>query len=459
MKILFLYAYEYIEPIGIMALSSFLKRNNHECFFIDLVLEKDYLSAVKNIKPDIIAYSITTGRHTYYQQLNLKLKKAVSFISIFGGPHTTFFPEFIEEEGVDVICRGEGEYPLLRLVEALQTHNDYTGIQNLWVKRDGKIYRNEVGPLIEDLDSLPFIDREILNKYKHYQKQHRRVMLSGRGCPYRCSYCFNHAYNILYEGKGRIVRKRSVSNVIDELKYLVGKYDFKRFHFIDDTFILDPQWCLDFCEDYRRQIGKEFIVYTRVNLVQEELIRELKRAGCITVLYAIESGNDHIRNKILERGITKEQILNAVAIYKKYNLRTYVQNMVGIPDETMEMAIDTVKLNIKCRPDYAWCSIFQPYPRTRLWEYCKKKGYLSREEFDESYHKKSILNISHRMCFENLHHLFSITTAFPFLLPLIKIAIKLPLGFIYFIIWQLHRAYCYFFKVKWLDFSEIFIRE
>ena len=160
MKILFLYRYEYIEPIGIMALSSFLKQNGHECFFVDLVLEKDYLKVIQNIKPDIIAYSITTGKHVYYQQVNLKLKEKFNFNAIFGGPHTTFFPEFIEEKGVDVICRGEGEYPLLEFAEALQLQKDYRGIKNLWVKKDGKIYRNEVRPLIEDLDSLPFIDRE-----------------------------------------------------------------------------------------------------------------------------------------------------------------------------------------------------------------------------------------------------------------------------------------------------------
>lgn len=442
-----------------MALSAFLKQNGHECFFIDLALEKDYSRAIENIKPDITAYSITTGKHIYYQQLNLKLKKKFKFISIFGGPHTTFFPEFIEAEGVDVICRGEGEHSLLEFVEALQSNKDYTSIKNLWIKSNGKIYRNEVRPLIEDLDSLPFIDREILNRYKHYQKQHRRVMLSGRGCPYRCSYCFNHSYNTLYNGKGKIVRKRSVGNVLQELKLISEKYNPKRFHFIDDTFILDRQWCLDFCTRYQKEIDKEFIVYTRVNMVTDEIIKKLKQAGCITILYAIESGNDYIRNTILERGITKEQIFNAVAIYKKYKLRTYAQNMVGIPDETMNMVFETVEFNIKCKPDYAWCSIFQPYPGTKLWNYCKEKGYLSSEEFDESYHRKSILRIPHRMQIENLHHLFSMTVSFPFFYPFIKIIIKLPLSIFYYIVWQLHRAYSYFFKVKWLDLSEIFIKE
>jgi anaerobic magnesium-protoporphyrin IX monomethyl ester cyclase len=459
MKILFLYQYEFLEPIGIMSLSSFLKQNGHKCDFLDLSLEWDYLKAIQKISPGIIAYSITTGKHSFYQKLNLELKKKLKFFSVFGGPHTTFFPEFIKEEGVDAFCRGEGEYPLLDLVNALESGQGYTDIANLWVKKDGEIFYNEVRPLIEDLDSLPFVDRELVNKYKHYRKLHRRVILTSRGCPYRCSYCFNHSYNDLYKGKGRIVRKRSVNHVIEELKTVFKECAPKRFHFIDDTFILDENWCMDFCKRYEREIAKPFIAYTRVNLVTDEIIQNLKQAGCITVLYAIESANDYIRNRVLDRDISQEQILDAVNIYKKHKLRTYAQNMLGIPDETLDFAFQTLELNIKCKPDYAWCSIFQPYPRTKLWEYCKLKDYLSDEDYDESYHRKSILNIPHRREIENLHHLFPPTVSLPFLLPLVKILIKLPLKNLYYLIWNLHRAWCYFFKVKWIDLSEIFTLE
>lgn len=378
MKILFLYKYEYLEPIGIMTLSAFLKQNGHKCYFIDLALERNYLKEIQEINPDIIAYSITTGKHVFYQRLNVELKKKLSFFSIFGGPHATFFPEFIEEEGVDAICRGEGEYPLLELTNALESGEKHTNIQNLWAKHNGKIYYNEVRPLIEDLDSLPFVDRELVNKYKHYRRLHRRLMLTGRGCPYNCSYCFNHSYNSLYRGKGKIIRKRSVEHVIRELKTVYEKYTPKRFLFIDDIFILNEQWCLDFCNRYRREITIPFIAFTRVNLVTDEIIKNLKQAGCITILYAIESGNDYIRNKVLNRNISEQEILDAVNIYKKYRLRTFVQNMVAIPDETLDMAFETVKLNIKCKPDYAWCSIFQPYPKTNIWDYCKDKKLFNQ---------------------------------------------------------------------------------
>lgn len=441
-----------------MALAAFLKQAGFKCDFIDLAFQKDYLKEIQGIRPDIIAYSVTTGKHVFYQRINLELKKKIIFFAVFGGPHATFFPEFVQAEGVDAVCRGEGEYPLLELAQALATDTDYRGILNLWVKHNGQIYRNPVRPLIEDLDRLPFVDRQILNKYDHYKKLRRRMVLSGRGCPYHCSYCFNHAFNKLYEGKGIIIRKRSVNNLIKELKDIQVEYLPRRFQFIDDTFILDAQWCLDFSARYQEQVHLPFIAYTRVNLVTEEIIGSLKRAGCITILYAIESGNDYIRNKVLKRDISKKQIIDAVALYKKYRLKTYAQNMVGIPDETLEMALETLSLNLRCKPDYAWCSIFQPYPATDLWAYCQDQGYLTPEAIEESYYRKSILKIKNKMEIENLHHLFSITVAFPLLLPLTRRLIRLPFNRFYLFIWHVHRLWCYFFKVKWIDLSEIFIR-
>lgn len=461
MKILFLSKYknEYFEPIGIMTLSAFLKQKGHQCNFIDVVLERNYIKKIKEIRPDIIAYSITTGGHVFYQHLNAMLKKKMSFYSIFGGPHATFFPEFIEEEGVDAVCRGEGEYPLLELANALESRKDHTRISNLWVKHDGQIVRNEVRPLLENLDSLPFVDRDIVNKYNHYKKMHRRIVLTGRGCPYNCSYCFNHSFNNLYQGKGKIIRKRSVNHVMQELKDIYERHRPRRFQFSDDIFILDKQWCSDFCERYRAEIKIPFIAYTRTNLVTDEIIKKLKQAGCQTIYYAIESGNEYIRNKILNRDISEKTILDAVYIYKKYKLRTCAQNMIAIPDETLSMAFETVELNIKCRPDYAWCSIFQPYPRTRLGAYCREKGYISDEKFNESFHKKSILKLEHHRHFQNLHNLFSIAVSFPCLLPVIKFLIKLPLTNLYYFLWRLYGGWCYVFKIKEIDLAELFINE
>ncbi len=457
--ILFIYKYEYLEPLGIMSLAAYLKQHGHRCEFLDLAFEKELSEKVRQMKPNIVAYSITTGRHSFYQKLNLELKRHADFLAVFGGPHATFFPEFVEQEGVDILCRGEGEGALLDLANALDAGKDYSNIPNLWVKSGETVHKNDLRPLIEDLDSLPFVDRELVNKYDHYLKIHRRMVLTGRGCPYHCTYCFNHSYNKLYKGKGRIVRKRSVDHVIRELIAVRDRDKPKRIQFVDDTFIIDREWTEQFCERYKKEVGLPFIAYTRVNLVTDDIVRRLKEAGCVTILYAVESGNDYIRNDVLKRHISREQILNAVKIYKKYGLKTYAQNILGLPDENMESALETLDLNIATRPDYAWASIFQPYPMTDLWRYCREKGYLTGEEINETFYKKSVLNIPHREYVANLHHLFSPTVHLPFLKRFLPILIRLPVTPVYYLLWHAHRAYCYFFKVNWIDWSELFIRE
>lgn len=457
--VLFIYKYEYLEPLGIMSLAAFLKAHGHRCEFIDIAFDKNLLDQVKKIDPTIIAYSITTGCHAFYQKLNLELKSKFNFLSIFGGPHATFFPDFIQEEGVDVICRGEGEGPFLDLADALTKGQSIDAIANLWIKSNGSIRKNALRPLISDLNSLPFVSRELVNKYEHYRKLHRRMILTGRGCPYRCTYCFNHAYHDLYKGQGRIVRKRSVDHVLRELRVVLDQDAPRRFQFVDDTFILERDWCFEFCARYRKEIGLPFIVYTRVNLIDEEIVRELKTAGCITILYAIESGNDYIRNQVLKRNVSREQILNAARLFKKYGLKTYAQNMLGLPDENMDSAMDTLNLNVACKPDYSWCSIFQPYPMTDLWRYCQEKGYLTGESIEASFYKKSVLRIPHRKYIARLHHLFPLAVASPIVRRLLRFLVKLPLTSLYYVIWHVHRAYAYFFKVNWIDWSELFIRE
>lgn len=461
MKILFITKYEYIEPLGIMYLSSMLKRHGYKCYFIDLKFEKDYINEVRKINPDVIAYSITTGKHRFFQEINSKLKEKFNFLSVFGGSHCTFFPEFINENGVDIICRGESEFALLELINKLKRGEDILKIENLWIKQYGKIYKNKLRNLIPKLDSIPYPDRELVNKYNHYKKMHRRTIITSRGCPFKCTYCFNHVYNKLYVGKGNVIRRRSVSNVINELKEVKNKYKPKRFWFVDDTFILNKQWTLNFCKKYKKEIKLPFICYVRANLVTEEIIKTLKEAGCITLVFAIESGNDYIRNKLLKRNMSEEQILNTAKFCNKYKINTYIQNMVGLPDETLENVWETIKLNIKCNPSYAWASIFQPYPETKLYNYSIDKGYIKKEELDlinETYYKTSILKIDNKKEIVRLHHLFSTCVAFPFIIPLVKQLVKLPLDKFYFMIWKVHRAWCYFFKIKFIDLSELFIK-
>jgi len=460
MKVLFVYRFEHIEALGIMQLSSMLKLHGHDVDFIDLKFERDVPRAVREIGPDILAYSVTTGMHRLYEKLNRELKSEFDVFSVFGGPHCTYFPEFIESNGVDAICVGEGEHALPELVDALQEGADVTSIPNIWVKAGNTVHRNDVRPLLEDLDSLPFPDRELCCKYNHYRRMHTRYLLTGRGCPFVCTFCYNPAFNRLYRGKGKIVRRRSVGNVIEELRRIRDRFNTERFCFHDDTFSRDRRWVLDFCEAYGREIGVPFDVSVRANVLSEELVIALKRAGCTVAAYSVESGNERIRQTILKKKVETEDLVKAGRMIRAHGLKLTLQNMLGLPDETLEMAYETLRLNIRIRPSYGWASIYRPFPRTEAYEYSKRKGYLREEsELPARYFAGHSLNTKDSARIERLHHLFSVGVQWPFLVPLIRLLVHLPLTELYRMVWLVHKAHYYLFRARQMRPYELFIRE
>ena len=457
MKVLFIYTYNYIEPIGLMYVSSALKRAGHETFFFDLGLDTGLTSFVRRNRPDMIAYSVVTGNHGMYAQLNRDLKKSFSFFSVFGGPHATFFPKFIDEQGVDAVCRGEGEHALVELAGRLEKKESIRDVENFWIKEGAHIVTNPLRPLEESLDALDFPDRQLIYRYPAYRKRANKYVLTSRGCPFDCTYCFNHSLKKLYQGKGTFCRKRSVENVIREIELLRDIAPVKTIQFFDDVFILNKSWILDFAREYREKVGIPFICYVRVNLVDEEIIAALKYAGVVTITFAVETADDHLRNAVLKRRITDQQIRTTADLLHKYNIRFFTQNMVGLPGETIDNAFETMRLNAACRPSFSIASIFQPYPGTELTRYAVEKGFYdgSEEITHDSFYKKSILRLPHRRQFENLSWLFPIGVAFPRMETVIKLLIGLPCGYLYKIIWHVTRGYGYLFKISWISYKDI----
>jgi len=460
MKVLFIDSFEYVELIGIMQLSAVLKQHGHEAAFLDLKFEKEIHRAVARAEPDIIGYSVTTGKHTRLQKLNLELKRDLDFLAIFGGPHCTFFPDFIAAEGVDALCVGEGEHAMAEVADALRDGRPITGIPNIHAKSNGEIHRNDVRDLVQDLDSLPYPDRSLCDKYNHYRRMYMRYVMTGRGCPYACTFCFNHAFNRLYKDKGKITRRRTAEDVIGEVREVADTYGTRRFCFIDDTFTLNREWVLDFCEKYKKEVSLPFDVSVRANLMDEEVVTALKDAGCYLAAYSIESGNERIRNEVLNRNITEDKLVTTGRLLRKHRVKVQIQNIIALPDETLDTAMETLMLNARCKPTYAWASIYQPLPGTKLCDYATMKGYFDGSP-DEvaSYFSKSPLKMKDIRKLERFHHLFSICVDYPFLVPLIKLLINLPLKPLYRLLWLIHKTWYVVFKARWMRPYEFFLRD
>jgi len=423
---------EHSQYPGIMVLSACLKERG----FRSEVISADPDTVTARIGEEgngvILAWSGTTSHATRSLALNREIKRRrPEVLSVFGGAHATYFPRMIEEEGVDVICVGEGEFALAELAEARRTGNDHTSIRNLWVKVDGEIHRNPVRPLIEDLDTLPVPDHQVFLDALRKPPIHAIVM-TGRGCPYSCTYCYNNAYKKLYAGRGRVVRRRSVDHVMRELRFLRDR-GCRFIRFMDDIFTLSPEWIREFSGRYREEIGLPFTCLVRANVITPEMVRDLKEAGCHRVMMGVEAGNDRLRNEVFKRRMSKEEIREAARMIKSAGLKLVTANILAIPGGSLATDWETVDLNIEIRPSYASAALLQAFPGTEIHEMASHLGLLeddnleriSREGFGLSSALRYADEREHRRV-ENLRLFFPLVVWFPWLKPLVRVLIGLP---------------------------------
>jgi radical SAM superfamily enzyme YgiQ (UPF0313 family) len=423
--------HEHAQYPGIMNLSAVLKRAGIR----SEVIATDEARIVERIDAEervVLAYSTPSALAKTYIDLNQRLKaRRPDAVSVFGGAHPTYFPEMIEQEGVDGVCIGEGEYAMLDLVRAVRDGRWPKDLENWWIKENGEVYRNPVRPLIENLDELPLPDREVFIRAVPSAGLHAIVMTS-RGCPYGCTYCYNHLYQDLYAGKGRLIRRRSVEHVLQELRFLKDE-GFRFIRFMDDLFTLDPKWIREFSRRYPDEIGLPFSCMVRANFIDDEVVSDLKKAGCHRIMMGIEAGNERLRNEILNRRMSDREILDAARIIRSSGIRLVTANILAVPGGTLDNDWETVDLNIRARSNYGSASILQPFPGTKIHRTAEVMGLLEDDHVaalsDGGFGYASTLKIGDRRDqrqVENLHKFFPLLIWMPWLRPVVRQLIKLP---------------------------------
>ena len=431
------------ERLGIMTLASVLKKNGHsvKLELTEELGESKIISQVKDFQPHVLAYSIMTGEHVYHIDLNHMVRSHYqNALSVFGGPHPTYTPDMIKLDYVDAICRGEGEKYFLQLINKLEKKEDYYDIPNFWFKKnDGTIVKNGMGSLVEKLDDIPFPDRKLMYEAdSSLRARGSKLFMSNRGCPYACTYCFNHAYNKLTKGHGEMMRYRSVDSIIAEIKEVKENYFLDRVNLDDDIFLLKPKgWLEEFAEKYPKEIGIPILCNVRPNMVSERVGKLLKKMNCTHVCMGIECANNEVARKLLKRATSNEKIIEASDILHRNNIKIITLNLVGLPVENpLKLDFETLDFNIKIKPNFAWSSILYPYPGTELGDLAKSHGH-----FDSSFEKIRISNKSETAMdfgdkklnrrINNLHKLMGVIVQFPILRPFTNFLISLPLNFFY----------------------------
>lgn len=386
---------------GLMSISAYLKQHGYTDVRFGYYPDKGYLQQwqedLDKLKPQLIGIYTTAPQFQFIRKMIQAVTDPDSFI-ILGGPHPTIFPQCLEQTPrLNAICLGEGEYPMLELAQALERGKDCTKIKNLWVRENGRIISNPTHSFIQDLDSLPFVDRELGDHQKvidNWGLSQVRIM-AGRGCPFNCTFCSNHRIRKVQEG--RYVRFRSAGHIIEEIKGLQKKYRFKEILFDDDICWIDRKLVHEFSERYKKEIGLPFMFSGRVEILDRDKLTKLKEAGATRVGFGVEHGDQAFRNRVLRRKMTNNQILEVSRIAKEVGLQIKTLNMVGLPGETPELHQATIRLNQQIQPDVAGISVFYPLPGTDLYDLCLKEGYLTKEtellKDDDVIYKKSILEM------------------------------------------------------------------
>ena len=416
--------------LGIMSISALLKKAGHLCDVFIYSLEKNIKDRVRRFKPDVVGIPITSGELNDSLSVFRELKNEFKVFTVAGGIQATICPQIIEQEGIDIVCRGEGEYPMLDLLNNLDNGRGITNIENLYVKQNGNIFKNSLRPLIQDLGVLPHPDRQIYHKYGFIRNYPVGNFIFIRGCPYRCSYCHNHLVADIYKGKGSYIRIKDSSMAIEEIKELVRGHKIKLVRFWDDTFTVNRIWLKDFLERYQEEIGLPFYCTVDIKRVNEDLIRQLKKSGCFALEFGIESGNEVLREKVLNKHITDAEIIRGADIIRDYRIKIITQNMFCLPGETFEDGLKTIEINQRVKPLFSFATIFQPYPNLELTNYAINNNFLDKEKMEvfanRSYFDTSPLKLADAKDLERLQRIFILAVALSLSRPIIKSLIRLP---------------------------------
>ena len=347
----------------------------------------DFRKAVLDFKPDIIAVSCTET--TFLRGMKIiDETRDLGIKNLFGGVFPTFAPDLVMTySNVDMICVGEGENAMIDLANTISNKDTPSNLTNLWIRqKDGSIQKNSISRPVS-IDEIPAItDIELFGEERFYRPMGGKIrrllpVETHRGCPFTCSFCNSPGQNRLY-GDGDFVkglsffRKKDMNLVKTEIENHIKKYNVEYIYFWADTFLAWDQNEFDqFIEMYSK-IKLPFWCQTRIETIDQGKFEQLKEVGLDRVTFGLEHGNAKFRAEVVKREYTNDSAIRKIKIVEKLGITFSVNNIIGFPDETRELAFDTIELNRQFKSDNTSCSILVPFHGTELHDICVKKGYL-----------------------------------------------------------------------------------
>jgi radical SAM superfamily enzyme YgiQ (UPF0313 family) len=393
------------EYLGVEYLSAYLKREGHETnlvhnpalfddrfqlYFPRLAKpfdqDKWIIDKILELEPDLIGFSVLTNTYKWALNIAAQVRKIHSIPTIFGNIHPSSVPQHvITRDEVDFVCEGEGEMALLRLVDTLEGGKDPSKIPNIWSKKsNGEIVPPPyVEKFIQDLDNMPFPDKEL---YKDtFRTQDIYNLMTGRGCPYRCTFCFNNQFaNLPTNGKAKeYVRRRSVENVLEELHMGKQKYNFQNVFFYDDIFTMNKPWLKEFLPRFKEEIGVPWACETHAKFMDDEIAQLMKDTGCAYAQMGIQSLDEFsYKHNILKRNEKTQDVVKTFNAFGKAKLHLYCDHIFGLPDESVEAQEQALEFYREYTPDRVSCFWLTYFPGLEITKYAYDQGYLNDEHME-----------------------------------------------------------------------------
>jgi radical SAM superfamily enzyme YgiQ (UPF0313 family) len=380
-----------LPPLGLLYLGAVIERAGyqvkiHDSDLLNSTLD-DVLDEVLHYQPDFIGMYCNTANFHRVIDYAGRIKKISSAPICLGGPHPIIEPaKVLANPAIDFVVLGEGEATIIELLDASSNKKELFGIKGVGYKSSGgEIIINEQRELIADLDSLPLPARHLvpLEAYRpvsyHYLELPMTTMICSRGCPFGCLFCASR--NVW----GRKYRLRSVDKVIEEIKFLIETYGIKNINFWDDLWGFDRRWTEEFC---RRMIEENIKISwsceRRVDITDLEILKLMKRAGCYSIFYGVESLDQDCLDAI-NKGIKVEQAERVIKLTKQAGIEVRANFILGLPKETPAKAKAMIKRICQLNPDYVKFNILTPYPGTPLYQEVKKGEWgIFEENYDRA---------------------------------------------------------------------------
>ena len=344
---------------------------------------------IKNFSPDLVLASIVEDNYRYCHRL-LKLIKTINpkIKTIVGGSTPSIAAgTVIQNPYIDYLIKGEAEGPMKEFCSLMEKKEDVTKTASLYYKKNGVVHHNKLAPLT-NMDELPIMDWSFWDDAHFVKAYDGKLYRQGnielsRGCPQKCTYCINETWrNEFFETGSKLIRKKSIRKLIDEVKILRDKYNLNMFAFADDNFLALTRDKMDEFRDlWKKEIGLPFWLNTTLESVTDWRLDALKECGCAGIGIGLESGNEWLRNHILKRNTKNgnEVLFKTFNLIKKYGIRLTCNTMIGFPGETKADMFETVKLMKRIKPQSYDMAIVAPYMGTPIHNLALSRGLIDAD--------------------------------------------------------------------------------